>query len=241
MRFTSTRAVAVLLLSSALCGTSVAEQGDPEYATDYIIVKVHPGVAPQPVEEIGMSLRYVEPTDLPPDEVAVNEVLMAALIQVWDVASIEPMIQFPIADAALAAQFGIDRFYIINVPQGTDVAIMAQQLAPFDTHVELASLDWYGQFLGLPPDDPLFTDQWYLDNTGQTLVTDCPVPPGCICSSGSPPGTADADIDAPQGVETRDRQLKHCCRCTRQRCRSGSSRSDQQARAGPELRPWRRS
>ena len=197
MRFKTTVIATGLIASSALCHNLVAQEGDPEYATDYIIVKVHPGVAPQPVEGIGMSLRYVEPTDLPPDEVAVNEVLMAALIQVWDVASIEPMIRFPIANADLAAQTGVDRLYTVTVPEGTDVATMVDQFAPFETHLEFASVAWYGHFAGLPPDDPLLSDQWYLNNTGQSLITPCPPPPGsCACGEGNPPGTVDADIDA---------------------------------------------
>ena len=109
MRLTSTRAVAVLLLSSALCGTSVAQEGDPEYATDYIIVKVLPGVEPQPLEGGLMSFRYVGETDLPPEEVAIAELLMAVFIQQWAVTSIQPMIRFPMQNAALASQTGLDR------------------------------------------------------------------------------------------------------------------------------------
>jgi subtilisin family serine protease len=52
--------------------------------------------------------------------------------------------------------------------------------------VEFAQPDWIYQLEGIP-NDPLFGQQWGLNNTGQTVPA-----PGAV------PGTPDADIDAPE-------------------------------------------
>lgn len=105
------------------------------------------------------------------------------------------MIRFPITNTDLAAQTGLDRLYTISVPPGTDVAAMADQLSFYETHLEFASVAWYGEFAGNHPNDPLLTDQWYLENTGQALSMPCAFP-YCACTVDTqPPGKPNADID----------------------------------------------
>ncbi len=82
---------------------------------------------------------------------------------------------------AVAARYGLDRTYILEVPAGTDTAAMAAALATFDDEIEFADVDAIGGVAaGLIPNDPLFSGQYGMHNEGQTG------------------GLVDADIDAPQ-------------------------------------------
>jgi len=73
---------AALLASVAISAIAQAQPDESEYAPDYIIVKVHQGVAPMPVQGVGMGLRYIAEHDLPPEAVEVAEVLMAVTLQI---------------------------------------------------------------------------------------------------------------------------------------------------------------
>lgn len=75
--------------------------------------------------------------------------------------------------------YGLDRVYKFFVPAGADAAELAGRFAGIPG-VEYAEPDYIGTVGTVVPDDPQFTDQWNLDNFGQTG------------------GTSDADVDAPE-------------------------------------------
>ncbi len=83
----------------------------------------------------------------------------------------------------LAAQLGLDRIYLVDVPPGTDVPAMAVEFASHGDQVESAGVDRLGGPALFIPDDRDFDRQYGMHNEGQTG------------------GTIDADIDAPEAWE----------------------------------------
>ncbi len=81
----------------------------------------------------------------------------------------------------LAVKYGLDRDCLVHVAPGSDVAALNADLnaARFAQIIESSQLDSIGTLAGIP-NDPSFSGQWDMHNTGQ---------------SG---GTPDADIDAPE-------------------------------------------
>jgi subtilisin family serine protease len=108
---------------------------------------------------------------------------MWATLSRWNVTRIRRAFPREFRSPALAAKFGLDRTFIIEVPEGTDAPVMAAAIRAFDAEVEAASYDAIGG-VALIPDDPGFDMQWGMRNTGQTG------------------GTVDADIDAPEAWDT---------------------------------------
>jgi thermitase len=96
---------------------------------------------------------------------------------------VEPTLQREPKNAALASRLGLDRYYTVRVPEGTDVRELAAELSRLDGLVEVAELDGIGGWLGFP-DDQYFGLQYSLHNIGQTIQGQAGVP--------------DADIDAPE-------------------------------------------
>ncbi len=106
-----------------------------------------------------------------------------ALSDRWKVSRTRRAISSPFRDPALAARYGLDRTFIIEVPAGTDTLKLAADFAQLRDDVELATVDTIGGIADLIPSDPNFPLQWAMHNTGQTG------------------GTVGADIDAPGAWE----------------------------------------
>lgn len=124
-----------------------------------------------------------------------------ATADAWQVVRMSPLYGGRFADPALAARYGLDCTYIIDVPRGTDTPVMAASFAAIGEEVESAGYDSVGgvasgEIAETPavtggvassqviPDDPEFPFQWGMHNTGQTINGQA--------------GTPDADIDAPE-------------------------------------------
>src|SRR5688572_6583773 len=100
----------------------------------------------------------------------------------WRVSAIEPIQPDGYDDVQLAEQLGISRTYRFVVPRGTKVGDM---IADYNrnSNIEFAELDGIGGN-AFAPNDPLITNCYGLNNTGQTG------------------GTVDADIDAFEAWDT---------------------------------------
>jgi hypothetical protein len=91
----------------------------------------------------------------------------------------------PLFGGIAASRQGLDRVYVLDLDRGVDVLAASQEFAA-DTAVEYAEPNYIytlpeeSMLSAAPMNDPAFSEQWALDNTGQTG------------------GTPDADIDAPQ-------------------------------------------
>lgn len=101
----------------------------------------------------------------------------------WGVTSVRPVYPYPFAYPELAARHGLDRYYLMDVPEGTDTPRLAAALRVGGSGIEQASCDTLGATGRFIPDDRDFRTQYNLDNLGQTA------------------GTPDADIDAPEAWE----------------------------------------
>ena len=93
----------------------------------------------------------------------------------------------------VAARLEIPRAQVIDIPDGATVADAVADYEA-DPAVDFAEPNFLYEPLAVP-NDPLFSNQWALQNTGQTIT-----PPLSESSS----GTTDADIDAPQAWNNPD-------------------------------------
>ncbi|MFH1072869.1 MAG: FG-GAP-like repeat-containing protein [Nanoarchaeota archaeon] len=86
----------------------------------------------------------------------------------------------------LKKRFGLDRWVEIRLPEDADVVREAQkwQSLPFVEKAEPVEIPQPAMI----PNDPLFRNQWFHENTGSNPEV--------------PPGTPDADIDTPQAWDT---------------------------------------
>ncbi len=105
----------------------------------------------------------------------------------WNAFDIRPVFEFDFIHADLAAQHGLDRFFVVQTARGTDTPAMAADFARHGQEIAAASVATIGGVTSVFPDDPDFDLQWGLHNDGNGI--------GC---------TDDADIDAPEAwkIET---------------------------------------
>ncbi|MBI4718255.1 MAG: S8 family serine peptidase [Planctomycetes bacterium] len=154
--------------------------------TDHIIVQFAPGAAgrPAPPNAFGRSVRYSAGELSLPNTVR-------GLCDRWRVTGIHRAYPFAFARPDLAAQFGLDRTYVVEVPPGTDALTMAREFREFDADVDAASVDVVGGIAAVPNDSD-FGRQWNMHNVGQQVCNLQTNPVQCFF------GTVDADIDAPE-------------------------------------------
>jgi thermitase len=157
------------------------------YCSTHVVIRVAPGVRPAVLDDGRSSLVHQAARDAQREAFAAVESAIANTLQQWQVISILPTADPPPANVSLARQLGLDRYYTIGVPQGTDTPAMVTELSAFGSHIELAELDYIGGLLSTFPNDTYFGDQYGLHNTGQTVEGQA--------------GTPDADIDAPEAWE----------------------------------------
>lgn len=134
------------------------------YATGHIVVKLAPGLAPAPDSAGNVTV----------DGGPIDDICRA-----FGARGFEPVFTTVFSDARLAEALGLTRTWRILTPPGTDTLTFAALLSAA-AGVESAEIDGIGGIADVFPNDPLFSQQWALHNTGQTG------------------GTPDADIDAPQ-------------------------------------------
>ncbi len=92
----------------------------------------------------------------------------------------------------VAQRLEVNRAQLLELPEGTSVRDAVGELST-DPAVEFAEPN-YVYHADAIPTDTFFSRQWGMDNTGQTISTPNAIPPDLTF-----PGTADADIDAPEG------------------------------------------
>ncbi len=103
-----------------------------------------------------------------------------AALQLWGVQGIQPTLGVTATNTDAAKDIGLDRWYILDVPKGTDTILMASYFSAFG-EIEIAEVSGIGG-VALTPNDPSFGEQYSLHNTGQNIQGQS--------------GIADADIDA---------------------------------------------
>ena len=99
-----------------------------------------------------------------------------------------------VVDARGAVGLEVERAQLIRLPAGAGVRGAVAELNA-QPGVEFAEPN-YGYELNAAPNDTFMNQLWGLHNTGQTIST-----PSALGAPSDFPGTADADIDAPEGYE----------------------------------------
>lgn len=139
------------------------------YASDHVIAKVKRGLNPV----IGQNTFSF-------GNAAVDQQLRNAKAK-----AVEKAYPLAFRDPVLAAALGMDRYYTIRLPKGTNTPKLARELSRYHGVFDHVEIDGIGGVAQTFPNDPSFNVEWGLHNTGQSIP-----------NSGA--GTPDADIDAPE-------------------------------------------
>ncbi len=187
----TTRNMAVLLVAGLLSiGSAHAKDFVPftrpvdqmdvmgGYASTHVIVRVMEGVTTG--RTVAGELTFIA-TGL--DAQSRPSVDLARTLAARNATGIDRTGKWRARNVALARELGLDRYYTIQVPRGTETRTFATELALHTQFIEIAETDGIGGIL-VTPTDTHFTKQWALNNTGQYI--------------GGQSGIADSDIDAPE-------------------------------------------
>jgi len=181
--------VCALLLAAAQ--TVVGAPGKPDkpamaggYAGTHVIVRARPGVTPAIATETGGPTLRAQQTRQATS--AADSLGLAATLQAWDASAIRPLFE-GFGNPELARQLGLDRYFRIDTPAGTDTPAMAADLGRFGGLVESVELDAFGEIAAFPT-DPDFDLQWGLFNDGTAGVAgaDINITPGWNLVTGNP-------------------------------------------------------
>ena len=154
------------------------------YASDHIIVRVMSGVKPGSLANGRTTLIR---TDAGRRVAARASRELAQTLAAFNMIDIRPALAVQPANEQLAAQLGLDRYYRINVPPGSNTPALVAAMARFGGLIELVELDGIGGPATVIPDDPNFAMQYWLENNGQVVQ-------GIA-------GALDADTDMPEAWE----------------------------------------
>lgn len=143
-------------------------------ATTHVIARVKPGIAP--VQRQGrwtFGIREGEEPARFPDPAQRAAVRNASrdvtdLLEARGVQSIASPRVRP-QNEQLAQQLGLDRYFRIDVPPGTNTKALAAELGDFRALFESVEVDGIGGVAGTVPSDPEFGLQYALHNTGQVI------------------------------------------------------------------------
>ncbi len=144
------------------------------YSSTQIVVKLRPEAVATPAAR-----QHFRTTPHGADPRAALSGAVRAAAADWGALKMRPAYSDPFADPAAAARHGLDRTFIIEVPEGTDTEAMAAAFWDLREDIEVATVDTIGGVADVIPNDTNFSLQYAMHNTGQTG------------------GTPDADIDAP--------------------------------------------
>jgi len=86
-------------------------------------------------------------------------------------------------NSALKKQFGLSSFYLLELEEGADLKTAMSLLSELN-EIEMVEPNYLAQGSAIP-NDPLYNEQWALNNTGQAVQYDTEIPvgtPGCDLS-----------------------------------------------------------
>ncbi len=175
---------AALVVGALLLAAAQAVVAAPEGPDTHVIVRTRPGVTPARSPETGgPTLRAPQARRATS---AADSRGLAATLEAWKASAIRPVFE-GFGNPALARQLGLDRYFRIDTPAGTDTPAMAADLGRFGGLVESVQLDAFGQIATLPT-DPDFALQWGLLNNGAAGLAgvDINITPGWDLVTGNP-------------------------------------------------------
>ncbi len=126
------------------------------------------------------------------------ELEFAATLEANGITSVRPAFANPAQNEMLAEQFGLNRYYVLNVPRGTNTPALVQSLrsAIPAGYFETIELDGVGGVAGTVPNDPQFANQYGLFNDGQALGQANALGNGCGTILVGTPGADIGIVDA---------------------------------------------
>ncbi len=139
-------------------GPTAAAESVLPYAPGRIIVKFTPtGMARARIQNSGdKSATDVRPTTgLPSLDTALAQAQVQRIVRSHE----------NLKNQDRASQLGLDRWFRLDLPADSDIPAVASRLAA-DPHLEYAGPDWRA-FAATTPNDPLLSDHWGHENTGQ--------------------------------------------------------------------------
>lgn len=177
------------LTSAASAGNNdigALEQQQPVFAADvyggysssHILVKVKSGID---AHKLLASINNSQLDNSSKRNLQIAE--LRNLMQNYRVQSINQKMNGIFSFAESAASIGLDRWYVINVPVGTDTLKMVDDFSRITDVFEVVEIAGIGGIANLP-DDPSFNLQYSLHNIGQSIQ--------------GRSGTNDADVDGPE-------------------------------------------
>ena len=89
--------------------------------------------------------------------------MLRAAVEAWGVTKVHRAYPFDFGDPILAAKYGLDRIYVLDVPRGTDTRAMAALFHELRGDIEGAAVDLIGMPAEFPANDPYLDEQYGLD------------------------------------------------------------------------------
>lgn len=119
---------------------------------------------------------------------------LAASLEALGVRSIVRAMRGEPADAALARSLRLDRYYLVRLREGADAEAVMARLRAEGELVEHVERDGVGGVAELVPNDPFFSFQYGLQNTGQAVQGAFGVPGADVDATNAWPMTTGADL-----------------------------------------------
>jgi subtilisin family serine protease len=144
-RRTAPAACGILLLLCTVAPAAAAPDAVSGYASTHVIVRAAEGVVPA------------------------RQGVLAPTLDRFGVTAIRPVFENGFANPQLARELGLDRYYRVKVPEGTDTVALTAELSRFPDQIERAEIDGAGGVATTTPDDTDFDLQWGMMNSGQEI------------------------------------------------------------------------
>jgi len=134
---------------------------DDLFASDHIFVRIRPGCQSTTMATGELTFSNVD---------GVGDATVSKMMKLFGVTKIAPALSIAAQRADIAASVGLDRWYRISIPQGSNALAVADTLRASWTGFEVCEVDGIGGLADIP-NDPSFPTQYSLSNTGQSNGT----------------------------------------------------------------------
>jgi thermitase len=159
-----------------IAGAAAVDRPDVSggYESSYIIVKVKPGVQSNRLNDGRWTFRHSDHAGPAPEAASAG---LATTLQRHGAHNIKRMFAQAHINPQNAASTGLDRYYRIAIPRGSNAPAVAREIRGHAALIEIAQADNIGT-LAVVPNDSFFNQQWDMLNTGQSGGT-----PGADCNA----------------------------------------------------------
>ena len=142
------------------------------YESSFVLIRIKPDAQ---VVKRSDGLWTIQRRELAPDSPDLDASAIAAALQRHRVLAVKPVFTGVHVNPRMAADLGLDRYFKVQMPRGSDAPAIARELRGFTARIEHAQADNIGG-IAVVPNDTYFNQQWDMLNTGQnggTPNADC--------------------------------------------------------------------